>query len=83
MRRRVEIVTESFVIEVGRKVVGIAVRNRGDYHFYSSERDFVPLENASYRRLRDVERAAAHVHSSQDATGLSDSAGAVSPASRF
>lgn len=61
---------ESFVIEVGRKVVGIAVRNGGDFRFYSSERDFVPLENASYRRLRDVERAAANVR--QSSKPLSD-----------
>lgn len=63
--------TESFVIEVGRKVVGIAVRNGGDFRFYSSEHDFVPLENASYRRLRDVERAAANVRHSSNT--LSDS----------
>jgi len=53
--------TESFVIEVGRQVVGIAVREQGDFRFYSSQPDFVPLERASYRRLRDIERAAADV----------------------
>lgn len=73
--------TESFVIEVGRKVVGIAVRSGGDFRFYSSERDFVPLENASYRRLRDVERAAANVrHVSKPLSdSLARSSGGASP----
>ena len=53
--------TESYIIQVGRETVGIAVRHQGDFRFYASQRDYIPLERASYRRLRDVERAAALV----------------------
>lgn len=53
--------SESYIIEVGRTTVGIAVRYQGDFRFYASQGDYVPLESASYRRLRDVEQAAAKV----------------------
>jgi hypothetical protein len=53
--------SESYIIEIGRMTVGIAVRHQGDFRFYASQGDYAPLENASYRRLRDVEQAAARV----------------------
>ena len=53
--------SESYIIEVGRTTVGIAVRHRGDFRFYASQGDYLPLESASYRRLRDVDQAAAKV----------------------
>lgn len=56
---------ESYIIEVGRTTVGIAVRHRGDFRFYASRGDYVPLESASYRRLRDIEQAAAKVASAK------------------
>lgn len=57
--------TESYIIQVGRDTIGIAVRHQGDFRFYASRSDYIPLERASYRRLRDVDRAAAQVGASE------------------
>ena len=50
--------SERFVVEAGRKVVGVAVRCAGGYRFYASEDGFFPLENRSFPSVRALTSAA-------------------------
>lgn len=50
--------SERFVVEADRKVVGVAVRCPGGYRFYASEDGFFPLENRSFPSVRALTSAA-------------------------
>lgn len=55
--------SDRFVIEADRSVVGIAVRGEGGFRFFTSNPHFKPLEGKTFRRARalrrDVEELAA------------------------
>lgn len=53
--------SEAFVIQIGHRTVGIAVRHESDFRFYSSDPEFFALEQQSFHRLRQIEQAAARV----------------------
>lgn len=46
--------TDRFVVEANRAVVGIAVRFDGGFRFFSSDPDFATLEGKTFRRARSV-----------------------------
>ena len=46
-----------FVVEIGRQVVGVAVRTRGGFKFFSSDRHLFELENEIFEDARALDRA--------------------------
>lgn len=46
--------TDHFVIEADRTVVGVAVRVPGGFQFFSSDKDFRSLEGKVFRRARGI-----------------------------
>jgi len=46
--------TDSFVIETARHTAGIAVRERSGFRFYAAHPLFGPLDNRTFRGLRDL-----------------------------
>ena len=50
--------SERFVVEADRKVVGVAVRCAGGYRFYASEDGFFQLENRQFASVRALTSAA-------------------------
>ena len=46
--------SDSFVVEANRRVVGIAIRCRGGYKFHASEPEFRPLEKRTFRRAKSL-----------------------------
>lgn len=46
--------SDCFVVEANRRVVGIAVRVDGGFRFFSSDPDFQQLEGQTFRRFRSV-----------------------------
>ena len=58
--KRMEIqMSNSFVIEVGRRVVGLAVRCRRGFQFFASDPAYRPLERQVFRRARSLAHAVA------------------------
>jgi len=53
-----------FVVEVNRRVVGIAVRARGGFKFFASDHAFRSLDGQTFPGARAVERAAKALHGS-------------------
>lgn len=51
--------SEHFVVEADRRVVGVAVRCAGGFRFFSSEPAFSPLDGRVFRRARAVVHAVA------------------------
>ncbi len=49
--------TDAFVIETTRHTAGIAVRERGGFRFYAADTLFHPLDNRSFRGLRELRAA--------------------------
>jgi hypothetical protein len=49
-----EIVSECFVVEAGRKVIGVAVRFSGGFRFFSSDSAYRELENRTFRHARTI-----------------------------
>jgi hypothetical protein len=49
-------VQERFVVEAGRKVVGVAVRVRGGYRFFCSDPDFQSIDSRVFPRARALAR---------------------------
>lgn len=43
-----------FVVEAGKKAVGVAVRVPHGFQFFSSDPDFRPLEGKIFRRARAI-----------------------------
>jgi hypothetical protein len=52
---------EGFVIENGGRVVGVAVRVRGGFMFFSSDPDLNELEATVFRRAEMVTRRVAEI----------------------
>ena len=53
--------TDRFVVEADRRVVGVAVRVPGGFRFYSSDPDFAALEAKTFPRARTIaQRVAAY-----------------------
>lgn len=48
--------SDCFVVEINRRVVGIAVRVGGGFRFFSSDPEFQRLEGQTFRRFRSVAR---------------------------
>jgi hypothetical protein len=46
--------SDSFVVEANRRVVGIAIRCRGGYKFHASEPEFRALEKQTFRRAKSL-----------------------------
>ena len=51
--------SDRFVVESDRRVVGIAVRVPGGYQFFCSNPDFRGLEGTVFPRARSIERVVA------------------------
>ena len=48
--------SDRFVVEADRRVVGVAVRVAGGFRFFSSDPDFFPLEGRTFRKVRALLR---------------------------
>jgi hypothetical protein len=46
-----------FVVEAGKRVVGVAVRIRGGFRFFYSDPDFSSIDRKVFRRVKDLARA--------------------------
>ena len=58
-------VSDRFVVESGRRVVGVAVRSSGGFRFFSSDKAFKPLEGRTFARARALAQAIAKLSRSQ------------------
>jgi hypothetical protein len=54
-----EIMTDRFVVEADRRVVGIAVRAPGGYKFFTSDAGYACLEGRVFARARVLSNAVA------------------------
>ena len=59
------LVSDRFVVEADRKVVGVAVRSPGGYKFFSSDRAFGRLDGRTFARARSLTNAVAKISGSQ------------------
>ena len=57
--------SDHFVVEADRRVVGLAVRSPGGFKFFSSDRDFARLEGRTFARARTLSNAVAKISRSQ------------------
>lgn len=57
--------TDRFVVEADRKVVGVAVRGPGGYKFFSSDPAYRGLESRTFRHAKAVARSVAEVARAQ------------------
>ena len=48
--------SNAFVVEVDRRVVGMAVRVAGGFRFFSSDSKFFPFEGKIFRKGRSIGR---------------------------
>ena len=53
--------SDRFVVEANRKVVGVAVRTRGGFRFFSSDPEYRPLEGQLFRRVAQMARRIAEI----------------------
>ena len=53
--------TDRFVVEADRRVVGLAVRVPGGYRFFSSHPDYFVLERRKFPRARAMARKVAEI----------------------
>jgi hypothetical protein len=53
--------SDRFVVEADRKVVGIAVRAPGGFKFFSSDASFAGLEGQTFTRVRTLTNAVAKI----------------------
>lgn len=49
--------SDRFVVEADRRVVGVAVRTQGGFRFFTSDPHFQDLEGKVFRRFRSVRGA--------------------------
>jgi hypothetical protein len=54
-------ISERFLIEVDRRVVGVAVRAAGGFRFYASDPDFAALDGKTFARARSVNHRVAQL----------------------
>ena len=57
--------TDRFVVEADRRVVGLAVRSPGGFKFFSSDRTFSCLEGRTFARAKSLVNAVAKISRSQ------------------
>jgi hypothetical protein len=50
------VITQRFAVEFDRRTVGIAVRVRGGFIFYGSDKRFDEMSGRVFRRVRGIER---------------------------
>ena len=69
--------SDRFVVEADRQVVGIAVRVKGGFRFFTSDRRFRVLESRTFPKLKAIIRRAGEIARARTrrATGNSDVAG--------
>ena len=48
--------SDRFVVEWNRKLVGVAVRVAGGFRFFSSDPDFLRLEGTTFRKVKSLLR---------------------------
>lgn len=48
--------SDRFVVEADKRVVGVAVRAAGGFRFFTSHPDFQPMEGKTFRRARALIR---------------------------
>ena len=53
--------SNAFVVEVDRRVVGMAVRVAGGFRFFSSDTKFFPFEGKIFRKGRSIGRRLAEL----------------------
>lgn len=53
--------SDRFVVEADKKVVGIAVKVPGGYRFYSSDPDFLQMEGTTYPRAKAMAQRVAQI----------------------
>ena len=53
--------SNAFVVEVDRRVVGMAVRVAGGFRFFSSDSSFFPFEGKIFRKGRSIGRRLAEL----------------------
>lgn len=53
--------SNAFVVEVDRRVVGMAVRVAGGFRFFSSDSNFFPFEGKIFRKGRSIGRRLAEL----------------------
>lgn len=53
--------SERFVVEADRKVVGVAVRAPGGFKFFSSDAAYLPLEGRTFSRARVLAASVAKI----------------------
>lgn len=61
--------SDRFVVEADRKVVGVAVRGRGGFKFFSSDPAYRGLENRTFRHAKAVARSVAEITRAQRRAG--------------
>jgi len=49
-------INQSFVVQLDRRTVGIAVRAAGGFIFYASDDDFDEMDGRIFKRARSIER---------------------------
>jgi hypothetical protein len=57
--------TDRFVVEADRRVVGLAIRAPGGFKFFSSDSAFSRLEGRTFARARALSNAVAKINRSQ------------------
>lgn len=45
---------DRFVVEADRRVVGVAVRDRGGFRFFASDKDYQELDRTLFPRVRTL-----------------------------
>ena len=53
--------SDRFVVEADKKVVGIAVKVPGGYRFYSSDPDFLQMEGTTFPRAKAMAQKVAQI----------------------
>lgn len=57
--------SDHFVVEADRRIVGLAVRAPGGFKFFSSDQAFTRLEGRTFARARTLSNAIAKISRSQ------------------
>ena len=60
--------SDHFVIESDRRVVGIAVRVPGGFKFFASDSDFLEIEGQVFPRANAINRRIEHINESRRIT---------------
>jgi hypothetical protein len=51
------IMSERFVVEADRRIIGVAVRGPGGFRFFSSDAAYLPLEGRTFARAKALANA--------------------------